>query len=97
MALLKLKIKINIFKEFQIVTPPYKDILEIILSVCAHVCMHMHTCGRVSVCMLKNCSEKRFTYFLSRFRYLVVTLVKDRELSSYFTSALFQGATEIIK
>ena len=37
MALLKLKIKINIFKEFQIVTPPYMDILEIILSVCAHV------------------------------------------------------------
>ena len=68
-----------------------------ILCVCAHVHAHVHTCGQVSTCMLKDRSEKRFTYFVPSFRYLMVTLVKGRELSSYFTSALFQDATEIIE
>lgn len=34
-------------------------------------------------------------YFVPSFRYLVMSLVKGRELSTYFTSALFQDATKI--
>ena len=55
MALLKLKIKINIFKEFQIVTPPYMDTLEIILSVCAHGCTRVVGC----LCICWKIAQKK--------------------------------------
>ena len=54
MALLKIKIKINIFKEFQIVTPPYMDILELILSVCA-ICIRAVGC----LCVCWKIAQKK--------------------------------------